>query len=184
MLWMGPSQGLRQKWEIRGRACTWNPALPTLPLENATQKCVFDTNTTFMFAYGMNLQLRSKSQNNETCFKPKNVKPYSFYFSFQESQIGLPAIRGFMTNLCDAVRFIHIVYHVLCIMQIFPLGDETFFSYTICICGSNQRPADEGGYPSFYVCLLFFTLIFLKQNLSVHAFSYATDCYHAGNLLF
>ena len=71
--------------------------------ENATQKCVIDTNTIFVFSYEMNMQLRSKSQNNETCFKPKIVKPYSFYFSLQKSQIGLSAIRGFMTNLCDAV---------------------------------------------------------------------------------
>ena len=73
----------------------------TATAENATQKCVIDT--IFIFSYGMNMQLRSKSQNNETCFKPKIVKPYSFYFSFQKSQIGLSAIRGFMTNLCGAV---------------------------------------------------------------------------------
>ena len=30
-------------------------------------------------------------------------KPYLVYFTFQESQIGLSAIRGFMTNLCDVV---------------------------------------------------------------------------------
>lgn len=60
-----------------------------------------------------------------------------------------------------------------------PLSDDTFFSYTICIGGFNQRSADKGGFPSLQVCLLFFTLIILKQNLSVHAFSYATDCHHA-----
>ena len=68
--------------------------------ENATQKCVIDT--IFIFSYGMNMQLRSKSQNNEM-FHLKNVKPYLFYFSFQESHIGLSAIRGFMTNLCDVM---------------------------------------------------------------------------------
>ena len=44
--------------------------------ENATQKCVLDT--IFIFSYGMNMQLRSTSQNNEICFKPKIVKTYSF----------------------------------------------------------------------------------------------------------
>ena len=70
--------------------------------KNATQKCLLDINFIFMFAYRMNTQLRSKSQNNEM-FHLKNVKPYLFYFSFQESHIGLSAIRGFMTHLCDAV---------------------------------------------------------------------------------
>ena len=57
--WMGPSQGLRLKWEIRGRACTWKPSTAhPASAENATQKFVLDINTIFMFAYGMNMQLK------------------------------------------------------------------------------------------------------------------------------
>ena len=80
-------------------------------------------------------------------FKPKNVKPYSFYFSFGESQIGLSAIRWFMTNLCDAGYYLCSISSAVHHANI-PFKDDTFFSYTICIGGSNQRPADKGGWPS------------------------------------
>lgn len=97
---MGPSQGVRLKWEIQWQSLHLKPVLPTATAQRMPHKCVIDT--IFIFSYGMNMQLRSKSQNYETCFKPKIVKPYSFIL-VQKSQIGLSAIRGFMTNLCGAV---------------------------------------------------------------------------------
>lgn len=122
MHWMVPSQGLcAQKWEIRSPELALETQYCPLIWECHT-KCLL-INSIFMFAYRMNTQW-IKSQNNEM-FNLKMCKAPSFIFSFQESHIGLSAIRG-SWHTCVMGAVICVVYHI-CIMQIFPSWMTHFF---------------------------------------------------------
>ena len=80
------------------------------------------------------------------------------------------------------LAIICVVYQALCIMQIFPSRMTHFFlTLFALVAPTRDRLIRVGDLPCKFV---FYTLIILKQNLSVYAFSYAIDCYHAGNFLF
>ena len=146
--WMGPSQGLRLKWEIRGRACTWNPVLPTLPLLRMPHKslCLI----LILFLCLLMEWICNWNKSHKIIKHVSNLKMLSlshFILVFKDhKQDDLPSEGSSQTCV--------MLCYYLCSLSPamphadIPLRNDTCFSYTICLGGSNQRLGDKGGCPS------------------------------------
>ena len=155
MDWMGPSQELRLKWEISGRACTWNPVLPTLPLlrmPHRSLRLILILFLCFIIEWICKWDKSHKTMKHVSNLKTLSLTHFILVFK-NHRQDYLPSDGSWQT----CVMLCYYLCSISCSMHHanIPFKDDTFFFYTICIGGSNQRPADKGGCPSLQVCLLY-----------------------------